>query len=277
MTTLTFGAVVFQGFEIPEVIPYGGSQELAVHKLPGGGRVIDAMGPDDRDITWTGRFRGSQAESRSRMLDGYRKAGKPLMLTWGSNRYQAVIRSYEPEYRQSYEIPYAITFVVIPPPPPAASGPFNLLNALGPDLTKMVTLGGAINVSTINSAVTSVQSAISTAQSVYSTAQTAIGAAQGVVGAAQSVISAVKDIKAGGLTNITNIGDALSGAQTAVLGATTQVEGALSSVGLFTPGNSPSALVSTLTSTANGFSQLNNLYQMGNTLARMGKNLSTGI
>ena len=276
-TILTLGAVVFQGFEVPERIPFGGEHALIVHKLPGGGRVVDAMGPDDRDITWSGRFRGYQAEQRVRQLDGYRQAGKPLTLTWGSHRYQAIVRAFEPDFQQSFEIPYTITCLVLPPSPPAAKKAFSLLDSLGPDLTKIVTLGGAIDVSTINSAVTNVQSAISTAQSVYNTAQSAIGAAQGVIGAAQGVIGAVKQIKAGGITNITNIGSAIDTAQTAVLGATTQVEGALATTGLMTPGSSPSSLVSGLTGAASGFGQLDNLYQMGSSLTRMGKNLTSGL
>jgi hypothetical protein len=42
--TLTLGGVVFADFEIPDSISSGGEQMLTVHKLPGGNRIIDALG-----------------------------------------------------------------------------------------------------------------------------------------------------------------------------------------------------------------------------------------
>ena len=34
--TLNLGGIVFNDFEIPESMPFGGDQKLNVHKLPGG-------------------------------------------------------------------------------------------------------------------------------------------------------------------------------------------------------------------------------------------------
>src|SRR4051794_6890856 len=110
---LTLGSVIFQDFEVPESIGFGGEQALVVHKLPGGSRTVDAMGADHRDITWSGRFRGGIAESRAAILDGYRIAGTPLTLTWSSYRYQVVIKSFDPNYLAPFEIPYSITCVVV--------------------------------------------------------------------------------------------------------------------------------------------------------------------
>ena len=41
--TLLLGSVQFADFELPTSITWGGAQSLAVHRLPGGVRVIDAM------------------------------------------------------------------------------------------------------------------------------------------------------------------------------------------------------------------------------------------
>jgi len=38
---------------------FGGAQMMAIHKLIGGQRVIDTLGPDDENISWTGRFVGA--------------------------------------------------------------------------------------------------------------------------------------------------------------------------------------------------------------------------
>ena len=50
--TLLLGPVLFRDFELPGQITWGGKQRLAVHHLPGGRRVIDAMGRDDAAIVW---------------------------------------------------------------------------------------------------------------------------------------------------------------------------------------------------------------------------------
>ena len=67
--TPMLGPVVFRDFEVPERINLGGRQRLAVHMLPGGGRVVDAMGPDDAPIRWSGTFSGVDAAERVRMLE----------------------------------------------------------------------------------------------------------------------------------------------------------------------------------------------------------------
>ncbi len=38
---LFLGPIVFADFEIPESINFGGTQRLAIHRLAGGGRVIE--------------------------------------------------------------------------------------------------------------------------------------------------------------------------------------------------------------------------------------------
>ena len=113
MTTLTLGGVVFADFEIPDAINFGGEQSLIVHKLPGGNRVIDAMGPDDADIRWSGRFRGPNAEERALLLDFMRRAGQQVLLSWSLERFQVVIREFTAHFQQAYEIPYSIACTVV--------------------------------------------------------------------------------------------------------------------------------------------------------------------
>src|SRR6185312_9060002 len=107
------GPVVFDAFEVPEVIPWGGSQSIAIHKLPGGERIIDAMGRDDAPLSWSGIFLGPQAISRARLLDALRIAGDVLTLTWGGLSYQVVIREFRPDYKKFSHLPYRITCEVL--------------------------------------------------------------------------------------------------------------------------------------------------------------------
>ena len=76
--SLTLGPVAFAGFEIPSSITLGGRQRLAIHKLPGGLRIIDALGPDPADLAWSGIFTGPDAADRARLLDAMRVGGLHL-------------------------------------------------------------------------------------------------------------------------------------------------------------------------------------------------------
>ncbi len=110
---LVLGPIAFGEFEIPEQIRFGGFQRLAVHQLPGGQRIIDALGRDDCEITWSGAFTGEYATSRARLLDVLRVQGGALPLTWDVFFYSVVIASFEAEYRKSWWIPYRITCTVL--------------------------------------------------------------------------------------------------------------------------------------------------------------------
>jgi hypothetical protein len=112
-TQLVLGPVVFGGFEIPERINFGGAQRLAIHRLPGGVRVIDAMGRDDAEITWSGIFAGPDAATRARLLDLLRTTGGVLPLTWDSFLYSVVISRFEAQFNAPWWVPYRIACTVV--------------------------------------------------------------------------------------------------------------------------------------------------------------------
>lgn len=110
---LLLGPIAFQDFEVPSGIRFGGRQRLAVHRLMGGGRVIDALGQDDADISFCGTFSGSNATVRARMLDELRIAGQPLQLTWDVFFYTVFIGHFEADYQNRWWIPYQIGCTVL--------------------------------------------------------------------------------------------------------------------------------------------------------------------
>lgn len=112
--SLILGDIQFYDFEVPQKMPFGGEQHLVVHDQPGGGRIVDVMGPREHDITWSGHFRGADAEERAQALDALRQAGQVLSLSWSSNLRQVIIKDFKPVFQQLYEIPYTITCLVIP-------------------------------------------------------------------------------------------------------------------------------------------------------------------
>ena len=111
--SLTLGPVAFAGFELPSSITIGGRQRLAIHRLPGGLRIIDALGPDPADIAFSGIFTGPDAAERTRLLDTLRIAGTNLPLAWDAFAYTVVIEHFEADYRSPWWIPYRISCSVL--------------------------------------------------------------------------------------------------------------------------------------------------------------------
>ncbi len=111
--SLTLGPVDFAGFELPSAITLGGRQRLAIHRLPGGLRIIDALGADHADLAFNGIFSGPDAADRARILDALRIAGVALPLAWDAFLYTVVIESFEADYRSPWWIPYRLTCSVL--------------------------------------------------------------------------------------------------------------------------------------------------------------------
>ena len=94
-------------------MPFGGGQQIAEHKLPGGKRIIDVMGRDDAPIEWSGLFTGPEATDRAKVLDGYRIAGKPLTLSWWEFNYTVVVTQFTATFERWYHVPYRIVCEVV--------------------------------------------------------------------------------------------------------------------------------------------------------------------
>lgn len=111
--TLWLGPLSLQGFELPQSIAWGGRQRMAVHRLPGGKRVIDAMGRDDSQIAWQGVFAGPDAAMRARLLDLVRAEGSVWPLSWAGFFYSVVISSFQADFARDNWIPYRIACTVL--------------------------------------------------------------------------------------------------------------------------------------------------------------------
>jgi hypothetical protein len=91
---LTLAGVTFDQFSTPSDMMGGGNQAMVIHKLPGGSRVIDTLGPDDADITWDGLFFGANAYSTALLLDSIRAAGQVVSLTWGGQFRSVIVSNF---------------------------------------------------------------------------------------------------------------------------------------------------------------------------------------
>ena len=76
-------------------------------------RVIDALGRDDAQISFSGIFTGSDATLRARSLDELRVAGIALPLTWDVLFYTVLIAEFRADYCNGWWIPYRIVCTVL--------------------------------------------------------------------------------------------------------------------------------------------------------------------
>ncbi|WP_052639985.1 hypothetical protein [Zavarzinella formosa] len=255
--TLTLGGVVFADFEIPDSINSGGEHMLAVHKFPGGGRVIDALGPDDADIRWSGRFRGSDAEERALLLDHMRRQGAQVLLAYSLHRYQVVIREFTANFQfGGLEIPYSLACAVVLDETQAlASAAVGFVESLASDLVGATGLSGVIGDSTINAAVGGVATAFGNYQAGVPNTTNALAAGAAVAE-----------------------GPLLAALQTSITGAQSVTRGVIDTTNSSIntqpapSGGSPSAMAGAVSSSASAFGQLGNLYQLSALLGRMGVN-----
>lgn len=104
-------------FAIPEWIRRGVQQQFTTHKLPGGARVFDNMGPDPSPIEFSGIFLGLTAELQANQLGQMRKAAKPIPLVWGIYTFQVLIERTTLKVG-FHRIEYDVSLLVVPDPPP---------------------------------------------------------------------------------------------------------------------------------------------------------------
>lgn len=106
------GPVTFTDREIPDVMPFGGKQSMAVHRNLGGKRMVDIMGPNPDPIKWQGLFFGPTASQRARLLDALKDTGAELRLSWGSFNFLVVIEHFNALYKHEWEVRYEISVII---------------------------------------------------------------------------------------------------------------------------------------------------------------------
>jgi hypothetical protein len=107
-TTVSLGPYTLESFEIPTAIRYGGRQRLAVHDLPGGGRVTDVLGGSDADIVFGGIISGNDADSKAQLLDALRISGLTVPLFWSEQYFIVILGETQFDYRKPWWIPYQL-------------------------------------------------------------------------------------------------------------------------------------------------------------------------
>lgn len=193
LETLAFGAAgpvvlggfAFQDFEVPATITLPVKQAVAVHKLIGGERVLDAMGPDYGDIAWAGVMLGAFAEARAQALKAVADAGQAAALTWGT--WAFTVLPYQLTLKEGFQqVAYAIKCSVIRDDSAApAGGATDLTTSVTQDMAAALMQGGAALSATLGGAQSAIQglAPILPGSAGVASALASVAGAQGLVGA----------------------------------------------------------------------------------------------
>ena len=250
--TLTLGDFTFSNLEIPASISIGGEQVLAIHKLIGGARIIDAMGRDDKPLEWGGMLLGSSALSRARYLDGLRIAGKVLALKWHEMSYNVVIQSFSADFEAFYKLPYKITCVVVQD----LTTPINTLaidsvtSLVSNDMTTANAIGANVGNSALTAKLSSLQSAIKSISDFAKATQAQIN----------SVLQPLADARAQVKVLVASVGNVVQNVTT---------------LGGILPNNPVALSASKLLNQVTAMTQLPQLYNLDSVLGRMNSNIGT--
>jgi hypothetical protein len=245
--TLTLGGVDFQDFEIPDEIAAGGGQLLQVHKYAGGKRTVDAFGPDDEPLSWSGIFFDVSAEPRCQQLDAMRKAGAPVALTWSSFSYQVVIRAFKFKFQRFYQISYELELEVVQ------------------DLTQPSTADG-------DDPETDIQEDLDdTADDASNIGDSGLSALVGNLSLSAGSVSSIVGAPSSFLTSFSGqINDTLDYTD----GLASDADGALSGLPAIISGMDAGMIATILNSAASNGSLMANSFALQNTLGRMLKNVN---
>jgi hypothetical protein len=245
----TRGDFAFADTEVPERISFGGEQNLVVHDLVGGARVVDAMGRNDAPLEWSGIFVGAQALARARMLDAMRVDGLPLVLTWSELAYSVVIRSFRADFEQRFQIPYTISFIVVKDrTSPSAGTRANVDDAIRGDMATATSLGAQVGDSTLSGLLGTLGSAVGAVSSFAKATQSTINSVLAPVGAVTAQVNTLIASSANTIANVATVGGIL-------------------------PNNPIAQQAAKLTGQVTAMTQLPVLYQLQSVVGRMGANM----
>ena len=106
------GEITFRDFEVPPTIEFGSSQRVAIHRLGGGGRVIDTLGKEDADIDFSGTLCGTDAVERATQITALCGSGQAIALAWDTYYFRVIIKEFSADYKSNRWIPYRLSCMV---------------------------------------------------------------------------------------------------------------------------------------------------------------------
>lgn len=105
---LQLGDVEFAIDELPESVPFGVSQALAVRRYPGSTLDIQSLGSFAKPIRWKGTLQFANAMARATALNEMLEQAKAVMLQCSTISVPVVVSIFDFDYHNDFWIPYEI-------------------------------------------------------------------------------------------------------------------------------------------------------------------------
>lgn len=208
-TTVTLGNFEFTRFEVPETMPFGVAQKQVVHKLVGGVRQIDALGPDPDDISWTGWLTGESALPRAMELKRLCRTGAQLALTWSGLAYTVTVQSAKFDFRLAWRIQYTLTCTVVSDDtsPNVTMPQISVEQALNNDLTQATTLAAKVGNTGLIGSIGKITTAL---KSVNNLATASLAQVKSILQPINEARAAVTGLMSQASTTLANLGNLAS-------------------------------------------------------------------
>jgi hypothetical protein len=253
-TRLIVGDFEFSGLEVPESVTVGAKQQLVVHKLIGGKRVVDVMGVDYDNMSWSGWITGATAGDRVTQLETLRDAGDPLTFNMDGYYFSVLIQSFNARFEHLYRRYFTIDLLVVerldaPITENALSGTLDAL--INSDVGQSLGLASIINSAAVTTAINTVKDAVSQVQ----------GFANATIDTVQTVIRPLVAAQAVVQSVIAQVGASVND---------------ITTLGGLVPGNPVAKAANNVLRQSAALTQLAPLYQMQSVLERIQKNVLAG-
>lgn len=240
---VSLGDYDFVGFNAPDSMSYGTTQNYSILTKSGGARIVNAHGAEKQNITWAGILLGPTSQDDSRRLEQFAEDGEQRTLCWGQYDYEVLVG--KASFRQIRPFHYHYEFECVVLTQNAANSQPGLTQLTNLDLASAVAATPAAQPGILG-ALQSVQGAVKQVQSVIQ-----IGA---------QVVTQVNDVK-----NV--IESQISAANDAI-----RLVGNLGSVPL-----SVNDTVQALTQVSNSFGTLTSFVPVSSITSRIVSNVSKGL
>jgi hypothetical protein len=111
--TLTIGTVAFLDEEHPSELDFTQPEALSIQQNIGGSRTIQDLGPNPKDVTWSGQLFDQNMKPRFAALNAMRAAAVPVSLTYLDQAFLVVVRSITKKYAHRWRGGYEITVSIL--------------------------------------------------------------------------------------------------------------------------------------------------------------------
>ena len=112
---VVLGPLELTGLEVPDTYDRSGTMQPVVHRLIGGGRVVQLLGPDPGRRRLQGCFTGPNASERAQILEAVRDSGARVSLAIGVWQEFVVVTSVVIRYAaQGSVVQYLLEAEVLP-------------------------------------------------------------------------------------------------------------------------------------------------------------------